>query len=467
MNSYYLGGDVSKGYNDFVMLDEERNVVDKDFQLDDTHAGHEKLTKYLESFLSAHPDSTIRAAVESTGGYEDNWYEKLRELSSSLPVSVARLNPNMVKANSVAELRRTKTDAVSARDIAEYMIAHPDKVRYNEPYYSALRRQWTLIELNSKQLTQLKNQLNSVLYSSMPELLTFCRHSMPRWLLRLVTDYPTYRKITEAGYEKLMTISYVTEERALKVIELVKNGVGRSDDVSGDIISTLAKQILRLEEDIESEKKRLEQNYRKTGECVEEIDILRTFPGIGVYSAVGLMLNIGSIDFFDSAKKLASFFGVHPKWKQSGDGTWGNHMSKEGRSQPRAILFMITMSAIQYNPVIRRTYARCLARGMNKMAAFGVCMHKILRIVYGMLKHRKAFDLGIHNRNLQRTQRNPQKPKPDQRRRIQSFDPDAPVSRRQRKKREEQTAKSHGEQIAVCGIEEPAPHFKLIKTTQE
>ncbi len=118
MNIYYLGADVSKGYSDFVMLDQEKKAVDKNFQLDDTFDGHQKLTKYLESFVSAHPESTIHAAVESTGGYEDDWYERLRELSCSVPVRVARLNPNMVKANSIAELRRTKTDAVSARDIA-------------------------------------------------------------------------------------------------------------------------------------------------------------------------------------------------------------------------------------------------------------------------------------------------------------------------------------------------------------
>jgi len=461
MSSYYLGADVSKGYSDFVMLDGERKVADKNFQFDDTHDGHEKLTKYLESFVLTHRDSTICAAVESTGGYEDNWYERLRELSGSLPVRVARLNPTMVKANSEAELRRTKTDAVSARDIAEYLIAHPDKVRYNEPYYRTLRRQWTLIELNIKQVTQLRNQLDSVLYSSMPELLTFCRHGMPDWLLRLLKDYPTYRKITEAGYEKLMTIAYVSEEKALRVTELVKNGVGKSDDVSGDIISTLSKQILRLEEDIESEKKRLEHNYRESGECVEEIEILRTFQGIGVYSAVGLMLNIGSIDFFDSAKKLASFFGVHPKFKQSGDGTWGNHMSKEGRSQPRAILFMVAISAIQHNPVIKKTYAGCLARGMNRMAAIGVCMHKILRIVYGMLKNKKSFDPKVDEVNTRKVRRTVSVQKLDTKRRMQNFDSAAPVSRRQHKKREEQTAKSQGKQVAMCGIEEPAPHSKL------
>jgi len=36
---------------------------------------------------------------------------------------------------------------------------------------------------------------------------------------------------------------------------------------------------------------------------------------------------------------------------------------------------------------------------MEKMAAIGLCMHKILRIIYGMLKHNRAFDPEIDWKN--------------------------------------------------------------------
>ncbi len=138
-------------------------------------------------------------------------------------------------------------------------------------------------------------------------------------------------------------------------------------------------------------------------------------------------------------------------------------MSKEGRTQPRAILFMVTISAIQDNPVIKKTYARSLSNGMSKMAAVGVCMHKTLRIVYGMLKNKKAFDPKLHEARLQRTHQSGSVKKVDARRRLQDFDPAAPISRRQHKKREEQTAASQGNQVAMRGIKEPAPRLKLNK----
>ena len=79
-------------------------------------------------------------------------------------------------------------------------------------------------------------------------------------------------------------------------------------------------------------------------------------------------------------------------------------------------------------------------------------MHKILRIIYGMLKHNKAFDPEIDLRN--RTKNFPQCKNissKDKDRRYQNFDPKAPISRRQKKKRREQE-QSHSDINTKSGI---------------
>jgi hypothetical protein len=63
---------------------------------------------------------------------------------------------------------------------------------------------------------------------------------------------------------------------------------------------------------------------------------------------------------------------------------------------------MVTWSALRYNPVIKALYASCLAEGMAPRAAIGVCMHKIVRIVYGMLKHKTPFDPNIDQTNREK-----------------------------------------------------------------
>jgi hypothetical protein len=138
-----------------------------------------------------------------------------------------------------------------------------------------------------------------------------------------------------------------------------------------------------------------------------------------------------------TSKKLASFFGIHPEYKKSGDGTYKYRMSKKGRKEGRRVLFIVAMSAIQSNPLIRDVYQQAVERGMEKMSAMGLCMHKILRIVYGMLKHNKAFDPQVDLKNRQKKPSRQRKVGQDKDRRYQNFDSNAPISRRQKMKRKE------------------------------
>ena len=73
MEHYYLGIDVSKGYADFVILNDKKQPIEANFQLDDTFDGHCHLYEILCTFCEDHPECMIYAAVESTGGYENNW----------------------------------------------------------------------------------------------------------------------------------------------------------------------------------------------------------------------------------------------------------------------------------------------------------------------------------------------------------------------------------------------------------
>src|SRR5580693_3226954 len=128
----YLGIDVSKGYADFMLLNKEKTKLEKVFQLDDNRAGHDALKKLLGKFIEAHQISLLYCAVESTGGFENNWYSSLIGLSKTMKLKVARLNPSGVKQNAGAGLKRNVTDALSASYIAEYLISHSEKVEYNE-----------------------------------------------------------------------------------------------------------------------------------------------------------------------------------------------------------------------------------------------------------------------------------------------------------------------------------------------
>ena len=114
MQTFYLGIDVSKGYADFIILNSQKKIVVENFQLDDTFEGHCLLFELLSRFFRDHPESIIYAAVESTGGYENNWYNALLAFQGSLNLQTARLNPLGVYHDSKAEMKRNVTDKISA-----------------------------------------------------------------------------------------------------------------------------------------------------------------------------------------------------------------------------------------------------------------------------------------------------------------------------------------------------------------
>jgi transposase len=235
--------------------------------------------------------------------------------------------------------------------------------------------------------------------------------------------------------QTLARIPFITEERARTLIEAARQSVASADDeVTCEVVQETARQILHLDQVIERQKKRL---CTQPG-LPKEVALLTTFKGLGTYTAIGLLIHIQNVDRFASAKKLSSFFGLHPSFRQSGDGHTGSRMSKKGAPSVRAMLFMVTFSAIQSNPVIAPLYQRRIEQGMSRMAAIGVCMHKTLRILYGMLKTGTAFDPMVEQHHRERTAIKPRTPGQSDKRRYLVYDRSAPVSRRADRRRRQQ-----------------------------
>jgi len=361
--------------------------------------------------------------------------------------------------NSKADLKRNKTDKISAQSVAEYLVSHPEKVRYQqENQLAGLRKQWGFIQMLTKQCTQFLNQLHSLIYTANPELLGFCRDGMPSWVVKLLLQYPTAAQLAKARAKTLAKIQYVTIDRAQTLIAVAKNSVASSTDaLTAQLITATATQILHLKKII------ADQTDLMAAQCdLPEVKLLKTFAGIGDALAIGLMIEIQNITRFKTVKKLASYWGVHPMHKASGDKSGSFKMSKQGRAQPRRLLYLAALTAIGHNPVIKSLYEYHVYQGRKKMDAIGICMHKILRIIYGMLKNNTAFDPQIDKNNRTRAWTTKTTgPGNNKDRRFQSYDAGAPVSRRQRKKRLERE-QSQSVKNTVCGISAPVPISTII-----
>jgi transposase len=436
----YLGIDVSKGYADFLLLDENKHVVEQTFQLHDDVDGRKQLRKIIDTWFQSGLQ-TLNCGVESTGGYENNWYNFLRGLSLVFNVKVARLNAKAVKAVSDAALKRTITDAVSAENIAVYLIGFPDKIKYNhtdsqaDSVFKEGRQHFTYIRMLVKQKVQLNNQLEKLLYQYFPEILVYCRRGIPGWLLRMLTRYSSATAVVKAGESKLADIKGISSAKAKALVAKASKSDQLVSKHIQHVIAATCKELIHKEGLIEDEKEYLTGLFEED----EKVKLLTTIPCIGKETAVLLMLEIEDIGRFETAKKLAAYFGVHPTYKQSGDGIWQVGMSKKGRGEVRAALYMAAFSGIRCNALLKNLYARFRGNGMKHYQALGVVMHKLLRMIFGILKTNTPFDAAIDEKNTQQSEekqkqkeeklKEAKKVKNQNKYRFQAATTEAPISR--------------------------------------
>lgn len=441
----YLGIDVSKGYADFVLLDCTKQVLVEPFQLDDNRKGHQALEDFLKSTLQQNSDeSQLRCGLESTGGYENNWYGALLRLNKQEGrIQVSRVNPRAIHHSCKAEMQRTVTDGTSAKAIAAYLISYAEKVRYNEAAAGGNLEEckplYTHIQILIKQQTQLKNQLEKLLYQGFPELLNLSKGKWPLWIWSLLEHYPTAGALAEAK-GRLKNTPYANEDKLRRLRkQLCQGSVAGSDDTHLRFtVRSLIKQIRFLGNQVKELKGHLCKAAQDT-----RIDLLLSLPGVATYSACGILMEIGQLDRFADSEHLASFFGVHPVYKSSGDGKTVPRMSKQGSPILRSILYMGAKTAVVHDDHLKAIYQKHRQKGFAYNQAIGVIMHKMLRIIYGILSSGKPYNPSTdqHNRqkminNQENTDQQSDPNFSDRKRRLQELSTEAPVSKIHRKKRE-------------------------------
>ena len=121
----------------------------------------------------------------------------------------------------------------------------------------------------------------------------------------------------------------------------------------------------------------------------EQSEILSSAPGVGMVTTATLLADLPELGKMDR-KKIAALVGVAPMNKDSGKKR-GYRKTKGGRTEVRSVLYMSTLVATRYNPMIRAQYQQLLKRGKLKKVALTACMRKFLTILNAMVRDQQPF----------------------------------------------------------------------------
>ncbi|MCB9080162.1 MAG: IS110 family transposase [Lewinellaceae bacterium] len=287
-----------------------------------------------------------------------------------------------------------------------------------------------------EECTSHKNALLKLLYQYLPSLEAIKPAGWPKYWIDMLLLYGSRRAIQAAASKGFKRLQCVPKGKVAQIAKALAQGVDIQETPPLVVltIQSKARQIKRLQEEIAQ----MEQLLIQTAPVdKEQVKLLQTIKGMGAITPVILLCFIEQVIRFDDAKQMAAFFGVQPRIKASGDGAYKPKMSKQGAGLVRRELYLLAFRTLQNEPYLRAIYAKQRAKGMSHDAALGVLMHKLCRIIYGMLRSGTAFDAGIDQLNQHQTIRSTKKeePKKDPARRFQQPSLDAPISRRQRRER--------------------------------
>jgi len=184
----------------------------------------------------------------------------------------------------------------------------------------------------------------------------------------------------------------VTRRRQL--VEMLSAEKNRRSSLRAKMRQNIERHIEWLEAEIRQLDEEIEQLAQAQAEWQSQITLLKSVPGVGPVIATTLIAALPELGRV-SDKRISALVGVAPFNRDSG--TFRGHRTIwGGRANVRAVLYMGTLTGVQYNPTLKAFYERLLRQGKAKKVALVACMHKLLRILNAMVRDRTPWQAQSH-----------------------------------------------------------------------
>lgn len=329
----FVGMDVHKNYLQVAVLTEKGEVLSNS-RIDNNPI---RVNKFFDSL---HPGSNTKVVMESSGMWY-NIYESLTKRQLDVRLS----NPAKTRAIASAKIKTDKLDAIKLADllrggyIAECYVPNRRIMDLRE----LVRHRAALVRMRTK----LKNKIHSVIVMN-----------------GISISYDGAHTFTKGYVEKLKELNHYRI-----------NGYLRLTESLNDEINNVSKKILFLAQEDETAK------------------LLMTIPGIGYYSALLIVSEVGDINRFPDSYHLCSYAGLIPSTHSSGGITYHGSITKTGSKYLRWIMLECLHTHIRNDKKsnVTQFYQRISKKKGNSKAAVAAAS-KLLKIVYWVMKQKRKYN---------------------------------------------------------------------------
>ena len=289
-----------------------------------TPAGFATLHRRLAASGAASADTLV--VMEATG----NYWVALAVTLHEAGYRVAVVNPRQAHHFAKAQLRRAKTDALDAQDLAQLAAAlQPAPWAPPPAVYHEVRQRLVARDGLLAMRTQARNQ----------------RHALLQWPV---------------------------------IVEAVRQHLD-------ELVADLDRRIAALEAEIAA--------VLRESVWAETLACLTSAPGLGLVTAAWLLVSTLNFALCGGPQALTAYAGLAPIARESGRSVRGRAaIGHDGNGRLRTALYMATLSAARYNPAIKAFYQRLRAAGKPPKVARCAAARKLLHQAWALGSKLRRFD---------------------------------------------------------------------------
>ena len=133
----------------------------------------------------------------------------------------------------------------------------------------------------------------------------------------------------------------------------------------------------------------------KSDRYKKNAELLQSAPGIGMLTAIRLVLEWGDVSRFDRKEEFASFLGLVPSDYSSGEQERQGHITKQGNRGVRSWLVECSWIAIRHDPVLLDKFRRVLRNCGSKKKAIVAVARKLALRLRRILLSREPYVVGM------------------------------------------------------------------------
>ena len=384
----YVGIDIAKNTHWASAVSSDGEIVLEPFSFQNNNEGFQKFISKLSNF----DKQKMLIGLESTAHYGENIISYLFNLDYKIGIINPIQTSNLRKSN----IRKTKNDKVDTFIIIKsltlnnYNLVTTRDIN-NIKLKGLSRSRHNLIVMRSRS----KIQLASFIDQLFPELNKFFKGNLHLNVsYQLLKEYSSPKDISSLHLTKLSNILHdnshgrYNKQDAIRLRELAKNSVGIDNP-------TLSLQIKQAILQIELYTEQIEEVEKLSKQILDEMDSkLLTIPGMSYNQATVIHGFIGDISRFNKSCQLLAYAGLDPSIYQSGNfEARSTRMSKRGNSLLRYNLVYAAHNLVLHNRTFKEYYDLKRSQGKTHYCALGHCSHKLVRIIFKMLKSNVDFNL--------------------------------------------------------------------------